>query len=350
MTFTRDDFEREPWLRVFGDPEHPDDAVTLSDLSRSDETKLGHLRNLRAFIAFASLDGLPARPRVVADYLWHLRTKQGKAVNTLKAALSSLSFWHTLADERAAARGDESVSNPVRSQTVKEALAKICKDIVSDGGVVEEPKQELQLDEIAIMIASEPSTLRGLRNKAIMAFTWATGMRRSEVAEVRDDDLRRMKGGIRVRVRKAKTQHDGEITYRTLPSLPPDEFPDAPFDPVALLDEWRAAAGIAPRTHVFRRMYKGDRVSKDPLSDESIAEIVKQAGARTRIAAPERLGAHSLRAGLATELSEGGISTERGMAKGGWRSLTAYRRYTRVGGKVERDPLRDVMSERSKRE
>jgi hypothetical protein len=75
--------------------------------------------------------------------------------------------------------------------------------------------------------------------------------------------------------------------------------------PVKELRPWLEAAGIHPGP-VFRRMRRGDNLTAERLSDQSVALIVKRRAQAAGLP-PEDLSGHSLRAGYTTAAAAAGI-------------------------------------------
>jgi integrase len=74
------------------------------------------------------------------------------------------------------------------------------------------------------------------------------------------------------------------------------------------LQAWLQAAGIH-RGPMFRRMRRGDTVTEQRLSDQSVALIAKRR-AQTADLSPELLSGHSLRAGYATATAAASADVE----------------------------------------
>jgi integrase len=94
------------------------------------------------------------------------------------------------------------------------------------------------------------------------------------------------------------------------------------------LRAWLAAAGIH-RGPVFRRIRRGDTLTDQRLSDQTVALIVKR---RARAAAlpPEDLSGHSLRAGYATAAAAAGIEERKIANVTRHKNLSVLRRYIRT--------------------
>jgi hypothetical protein len=69
----------------------------------------------------------------------------------------------------------------------------------------------------------------------------------------------------------------------------------------AVLD-WMAMAGILHDT-LFRRLTKGNKLTQNRLTDQSVARVIKEFAARAGLIASQYAG-HSLRCGFLTSAAE----------------------------------------------
>ena len=92
-----------------------------------------------------------------------------------------------------------------------------------------------------------PNTLRGRRDRAILLMGFAGAFRRSELAALTVDDLEKVDEGIRVHVRRSKTDQEG--AGEVVPVIKGNGN-----CPVVAVKAWLEAAGI-PRTR--RKLYLG---------------------------------------------------------------------------------------------
>lgn len=83
--------------------------------------------------------------------------------------------------------------------------------------------------------------------------------------------------------------------------------PDSPYCPINALDDWLITTEIKQRA-IFRRLYKGDRLSDTRLTDRSVSNIPKQCAKSAAIKKEDidRLSGHSLRRGFITSAAEAG--------------------------------------------
>ena len=148
-------------------------------------------------------------------------------------------------------------------------------------------------DEIVLKLLDhiKLDTLKDIRDAAIIAFGFASAMRRSELSKLTMSDLKFTDQGIEVLIRGSKT--DKTFQGQTI-AVPHGRI----IRPVAHLQRWLDEAHI---THgpVFRRLYKNDRVSENALDDNYISQIIKKRAENAKLE-PSIFSGHSLRSGFIT--------------------------------------------------
>jgi integrase len=125
-------------------------------------------------------------------------------------------------------------------------------------------------------------------------------MRRAELVALRREDIVRVPEGVRVTIRRSKSDQEGHGAEIAVPE-------GRRLHPVRHLEAWLTAAGIEDGW-LFRRVSNdGKTVTADPMSDRAVARVVK-----ARVAAagldPQHFARHSLRAGFLTAAARAGTS------------------------------------------
>lgn len=93
-----------------------------------------------------------------------------------------------------------------------------------------------------------PDDLRGLRDSVLLLVGFAGGMRRSELVGLDTDDVTEETEGIRVRIKRSKTDQEG-VGWEM--GIVRGRHPLT--DPVAVLAVWLTAAGIEDGPVVWER-------------------------------------------------------------------------------------------------
>ncbi|MFC3124338.1 integrase [Pseudoroseomonas globiformis] len=118
------------------------------------------------------------------------------------------------------------------------------------------------------MLGTCDTGLAGTRDRALLLLGFAAALRRSELVALTVDDLTDVSEGLRLTIRRSKTDPEGAGeplgVVRT----------GSPTCPVAALRAWREAAQIA-EGKLFRRIDRHGNCGT-ALSDQSVAQIVKK--------------------------------------------------------------------------
>jgi site-specific recombinase XerD len=276
--------------------------------SRSEATRRAYASDWRIFTAWADERGispLPAFSEAVCTFMAS-QAESGVKASTLGRRLAAIRLAHT----------STGLEPPTASEAVKTTMKGIRRKI----GTKPVQKAPATSDRILAMVSHCPDTLLGYRDRAILLLGFAGAFRRSELAALMVNDLEETDGGLRVFVRRSKTDQEG--AGEIVPIIHGDRA-----CPVEAVKEWMNAAGISEGP-VFRRMLKGGRVGAVRLSPHSIGATVKRYAEKAGYKASE-FGGHSLRAGFATSAAEKGASIFRIMDVTRHRSVDTVRGYVR---------------------
>jgi integrase len=232
---------------------------------------------------------LPAHPAVVAGYL-AAEAARGGSPSWVQLQLAAIGWVHRRA-------GHQPPQQTAHGAIIAEILAGIRREhgrpparkAAADADVVRDILHHIRGDG-----------LRAVRDRALVAFGMASCLRRSELVALRRADIVRVPAGVRVTIRRAKGDQEGQGAEIAVPE-------GRRLYPVRHLEAWLAAAGIADGW-LFRRLSNdGQRVTAAPMSDRAVARVVQQ-----RVAAagldPAAYAGHSLRAGFLTAAARAGAS------------------------------------------
>jgi len=172
-------------------------------------------------------------------------------------------------------------------------------------------------DKVLAMVAEAGADLKGLRDRA-MGFAGA--FRRSELVGLDVTDLEFCAGGLRVSIRKSKTDQEG-LGARIAVA------PDSTACPVDAVRAWIRAAGISAGP-LFRPVTRTGKISSRRLSARAVAEFVKAYARRAGLKAANFSG-HSLRSGFLTSAAARGASVFKMMDVSRHKSVDTLRGYVR---------------------
>ena len=144
-----------------------------------------------------------------------------------------------------------------------------------------------------------PDTLIGRRDAAFLAIGFAAALRRSELCNLKVDDIEWEQGGlpgnghsgIVIHIRKSKTDQLGKGQRVAVPE-------GKKIRPVARLRSWLQESGIQ-EGYLFQTMRKNGSLTGSPLHHSDIPRLVKHYAAAIGLN-PKEFSAHSLRAGFVT--------------------------------------------------
>lgn len=200
-----------------------DSARVYAENSRAESTRRVYDSSWRAFLAWCeerSLQPLPATPATVALYLAHLAT--GHKVSTIERALAQA---HVLAG----------APSPRSGAAVREVLKGIRRQL----GTQQTRKAPLLVADLRAVCESLPSTLTGARDRAVLTLGFAGAFRRSELVALDVQDLAFDRNGLRVTLRRSKTDQEGQGAVTAIP------YGSNPATcPVRAAMAWLEASGI----------------------------------------------------------------------------------------------------------
>lgn len=234
------------------------------------------------------------------------------AHNTLVHRIAVLSKAHQTRD----------MINPAQDLKVRELLSRTRK-AYAKRGVQPNKKDALTKDPLQLMLDSCDDSLRGLRDRALLLFAWASGgRRRSEVASADMKFLKRVPTGFIYTLNYSKTNQTGmERPENDKPLL---------GSAASAMTAWLEAARIFEGP-IFRQVRKGNRLGP-ALAAASVRDIVKY---RTALCGIEgSFSAHSLRSGFITEASRQNMPLAETMAMTGHQSVATVLGYSRAGAVI----------------
>jgi site-specific recombinase XerD len=317
-------------VRVSGGRALSTDLATLADSARkyaedsvAKNTKRGYASDWKGFTAWCRANGLtplPATPQVVALYFTHL-ANSGAAYATITRVSAAIGWVHSRHVENG-----KPVVVPTRDATVKTVLKGIANRI---GRGTRRRKEAATIEDfLEPMVAGLADDARGHRDRAVILLGFSGAFRRSELASLRIEDVKVQDEGAVIRLRRSKTDQSGEGT-----DVPIPRGENVDLCPVNALQVWLdelRALGITEGFLVRGIHRSGSILPNAGATDRMVNRIVKQAAERAGLDSSE-LGAHSLRAGFATQAGVRGKNVLQIAAQGRWKKLDTVLGYFRVG-------------------
>ncbi len=213
-------------------------ARRYADASRAASTQRAYASDWRRFSAWClarGLETLPADPRVVAVFL-SAEAEAGSAPLTIGRRLAAIGWMHRRAGLQ-----------PPQAREGAAAILEVMAGIRRSHGVAPVKKHAADADVLRDILRAIPGDdLRSVRDRALLAFGMAGAFRRSELVALQLADVEWVKEGLRVTIRRGKTDQEGAGATIAIPE-------GRRLRPKALLEAWVAQAGITDGI-LFRRL------------------------------------------------------------------------------------------------
>ena len=281
-------------------------------------------RDFELFCVKNSFKYLPSEPKIVSLYLTHLSSKDAK-MSTLKRRLVSIGVIHKLKGHYLDTKHPSIIENIMGIKRRKGSKQNGKKPILISS-------LKLIIDVIDQIDSEE---IKKLRDRSIILIGFSGGFRRNEIVSINYDDLDFMSEGLKINVRKSKTDQFGEGFTKALPY-----FDSSQYCPVVSIKNWLNISKINSGP-VFRRFVKGSKLSKNRLTDQTVALLIKQylnlAGIENK-----NYSGHSLRSGFATSAAESGAEERNIMAMTGHKSTEMVRRYIKDANLFKNNALNKI--------
>ena len=301
---------------------------TLNNLksSKANNTLRAYKSDFRDFGSFCSrhgFDSLPTEPKIISLYLTHL-SKTSK-ISTLRRRLVSISMIHKLKGHYLDTKHPIIIENLMGIKRVKGSIQKGKKPIlINHLKSIINVINEQEIDEI-----------KKMRDKTIILVGFGGGFRRTELISIDYEDLEFVAEGLKITVKRSKTDQFGEGMIKGLPY-----FTNENYCPVMNLKKWLQISKIKSGP-IFTRFTKGSSLTDKRLTDQSVVLLMKEylnlAGIENR-----NFAGHSLRSGFATVAAESGADERSIMAMTGHKTTQMVRRYIREANIFKNNALNKI--------
>ena len=289
---------------------------TLKNLknSKSPNTLRAYESDYKDFTSFCvknNFSSLPADPKIVSLYLTHL--SQTSKFSTLKRRIASISVVHKLKGHYVDTKHPLIMENLLGIKRKKGSNQKAKKPIlINDLKAI-----------INVINTLKAKEIRKKRDKALILVGFAGGFRRSELVSIEYEDVEFVREGVKIFVKRSKTDQSGEVMTKAIPS-----FTTTLYCPVLHLQDWMTN--------------KADKKGKVfPISDKSVALIIKKYANLAGLDGDKYAG-HSLRSGFATSTAESGAEERNIMAMTGHKTTQMVRRYIHEANLFKNNALNKI--------
>ena len=282
--------------------------------SKSENTLRAYQSDYNDFSLFCSKNGfnaMPTQPKILALYITHLSSYS--KYSTLKRRLASISILHKTKGHYI------DTKHPIIMENLM--------GIKRTNGSNQKGKKPLLINDLKILInamdQSNEKDKRKIRDKALILIGFSGGFRRSELVDIEYEDLEFVSEGVKIFVKRSKTDQSGEGMTKAIPY-----FDNENFCPVIALKNWIEIFDLK-KSRIFN------------ISDKSVALIIKKYANYAGLDS-HRYAGHSLRSGFATSTAESGAEERSIMAMTGHKSTEMVRRYIKEANLFKNNALNKV--------
>ena len=302
--------------------------ATLNNLknSKANNTLRAYKSDFKDFGSFCAkhgLNSLPSDPKIVSIYLTHL-SKTSK-VSTLRRRLVSISMIHKLKGHYLDTKHPIIIENLMGIKRKKGSIQKGKKPLLIN----------TLKDIINVIDEENVDEIKKFRDKAIILVGFGGGFRRNEIVSIDYEDLEFVKEGVKITVKKSKTDQFGEGMIKGLPY-----FDNQIYCPVVNLEKWISLSRIN-KGPIFRRFNKGSLLTDNRLTDQSVVLLIKGYLKKAGIQS-ENFAGHSLRSGFATVAAQSGADERSIMTMTGHKTTQMVRRYIKEANLFKNNALNNL--------
>ena len=246
---------------------------------------------------------LPITSETLSRYINHL-SASGRTSASIRRAIAGIATIHTINE----------LPDPTKRPEVKLAMRRMHRLLGRYSSQVEGVTKPI----LQKMVEATDTSIRGLRNKALLLVAYDTLCRRSELVTLQVGDLSIGENASSPRILLRRSKSDQEAKGKWL-HIRQDSW-DA-------ISEWLAAARLSDG-FLFRGITKSNQLTAS-LGASQIARIYKSiafdAGLKPELVS--HISGHSMRVGAAQDLLISGASLPMIMNKGRWSKSDTVMRY-----------------------
>ena len=295
--------------------------------SKASNTVRAYKSDFKDFGLFCAKNGfksLPSEPKIVSLYLTYLSTNDVK-MSTLKRRLVSIGVIHKLKGYYLDTKHPTIIENIMGIRRRK--------------GSIQRGKKPLLINNLKLIINvidnQKKEELKKHRDRSIILIGFSGGFRRNEIVSLNYEDLDFVHEGLKISLRRSKTDQFGEGLIKGLPY-----FDNSKYCPVVSIKKWIEMSKIRSGA-LFRRFAKGSKLTDNRLTDQTVALLIKEylelAGLESK-----NYSGHSLRSGFATSAAEFGADERNIMAMTGHKSTEMVRRYIKEANLFKNNALNKI--------
>jgi integrase len=270
----------------------------------ADNTRIAYRSDVRHFERWGGL--LPASTESIINYLQHYATSLNP--RTLARRVTAIKQWHHY----------QGFPDP----TSHPAVGKTLKGIFRLEGKPPTKAHPLTIVELQTLVETlqAQTSLASRRDEALLQVGYFGGFRRSELINIKVEDLHWVEEGVDVIIPHSKTDKESKGQAVALP------YGTDALCPVSALKSWLAIAGITSGL-IFRSVKKGNQLQQSGITPSSVNLIMKRRASECGLTSLIMFSSRSLRRGITTAASRADSTLISIMRHGRWKNVNTVMEY-----------------------
>ncbi len=272
----------------------------------SEHSKRAYSKALLDFVDWYIAQGRPGLNKATIQAYKVILVKSGLSNSTVNLRMSALRKF-----------SQEAADNGLLDQSIANGVSKVKgvsqKGVRAGNWLTKEQAQNL-------LNSPNVSTLKGLRDRAILAVMIGAGLRRSEVADLTFEHIQQRESRWVIVDLLGKGNR-----VRTVP---------IPSWAKAAIDEWALTGSLELKGQVFRRINKGDRIMGESITPQAVRDVVAEYSSRLGF----QVAAHDLRRTFAKLAHKGGAGLDQIQLSLGHASIQTTEKYLGVAQNLTEAP------------
>lgn len=285
------------------------------------------IRDFACYCQGKNFSYLPATPVTVIEYISELAERCGAKVSTIRVRLSAISQIHKLY------KYDDPTEDPI--------VSKVLGGIKREKGSRSNQREPLLREDLLKIVSESPRNLIAVRDRAMLLVGWAGAFRRSELVNIRVDDVKIYETKINIIIPFSKGDQYGKGEIKHIPALK-NKF----ICPVAAMKRWLDESKIV-EGFIFRKIDRWGKIGMNAekhIRHRIVTAIVKDAVAEIGLDA-SKYSSHSLRIGFITQASLDGYDAVAIKKVSLHKSLGMIARYDRSGEEKAHEVIKTAFGE-----
>lgn len=271
-------------------------------------TRRAYQSDLRHYAKWGGV--LPATTEMIIEYIKAFATTLNPS--TLNRRIKTIKAWHEF----------HGYLDPTRNKIIDLTMKGVRK--VHGRKLRQTPPLFIE-DLIKIVnYLSDKDDFISVRTNALFQIGYFGLFRRSELVNIKFEDLTFSEKGVTIFIPNSKTDQENKGKDVAIP------YGKGNLCPVTALKKWLNLSGIVSG-YIFIGNGSGRPTSSPHICGEYVVDLIKKISKKCNIENSEKLAGHSFRRGHATSAIEKGVPEHQVMKQGRWVCPKTFKRYSEHG-------------------